>query len=571
MKSKPNPRIRFISGVIIFVALILIAKLYSLQIINGDAFRIKAERQYLKPNENVYNRGSIFFQNKDGDTVGAAVLKTGFIIGINPKALLNSEDAYDKLSKIISIEKDVFMTHANKKDSLYVVIAKKVKEEDGKKIDALKIPGVLVYKDRFRSYPLGKTASNVLGLVGYKGNTLAGRYGLESYYDDTLSRDSNSLYSNIFAEIFSNIKKTVDSNSKFDGDIVTTIEPTVQNFLEKKLVEIGDKWHSKASGAIIMDPKTGEIYAMANYPTFDPNSLQNEKDPAVFSNPIVEHVYEMGSIIKPLTMAAGIDSGTVTPDTTYDDKGFLVLNGSKISNFDGKGRGVVNMQTVLNDSLNTGVSFVVGKMGNQLFTDYFKKFGLGEETGIDMPNEAPGLIDNLNSPREIEHATASFGQGIAMSPIITVRALSALANGGYLVTPHLVKKIDYTTGLSKNLSYEKGTQVIKPETSQTISKMLVTVVDKALLGGSVKMPNYSIGAKTGTAQIAKEGGGGYYADRYLHSFFGYFPASNPKFIVFFYTLEPKGVGGDFASHTLTMPFIDTTKFLINYYKIPPDR
>jgi cell division protein FtsI/penicillin-binding protein 2 len=229
------------------------------------------------------------------------------------------------------------------------------------------------------------------------------------------------------------------------------------------------------------------------------------------------------------------------------------------------------MQTVLNDSLNTGVSFVVGKMGNQLFTDYFKKFGLGEETGIDMPNEAPGLIDNLNSPREIEHATASFGQGIAMSPIITVRALSALANGGYLVTPHLVKKIDYTTGLSKNLSYEKGTQVIKPETSQTISKMLVTVVDKALLGGSVKMPNYSIGAKTGTAQIAKEGGGGYYADRYLHSFFGYFPASNPKFIVFFYTLEPKGVGGDFASHTLTMPFIDTTKFLINYYKIPPDR
>jgi cell division protein FtsI/penicillin-binding protein 2 len=310
---------------------------------------------------------------------------------------------------------------------------------------------------------------------------------------------------------------------------------------------------------------------MGNYPTFDPNYLQNETDPAVFSNPIVENVYEMGSIIKPLTMASGIDSGAVTPETTYVDSGSLTLNGSKISNFDGKGRGQVDMQVVLNDSLNTGAAFVESKMGNALFADYFRRFGLGEETGIDMPNETPGLIENLKSPRDLEYATASFGQGIAMSPIITIRALAVLANGGYLITPHLVKKIDYKIGVSKNISEEKGTQVLKPATSETISRMLVTVVDKALLGGSVKMPNYSVAAKTGTAQIAKTGGGGYYSDKYLHSFFGYFPAYNPQFIVFLYTVEPKGVGGDFASHTLTAPFINITKFLISYYKIPPDR
>jgi len=158
-----------------------------------------------------------------------------------------------------------------------------------------------------------------------------------------------------------------------------------------------------------------------------------------------------------------------------------------------------------------------------------------------------------------------------MSPINTLRALSALANGGYLVTPHIVKQIDYKIGVSKKISYDKGTQVIQPATSEEISRMLVTVVDKALLGGTVKMPTYSIAAKTGTAQIAKAGGGGYYSDKYLHSFFGYFPAYSPRFIIFLYTIEPKGVGGDFASHTLTPPFMDITKFLINYYKIPPDR
>jgi cell division protein FtsI/penicillin-binding protein 2 len=319
-----------------------------------------------------------------------------------------------------------------------------------------------------------------------------------------------------------------------------------------------------------MDPNTGEIFAMAANPTFDPNDFSKEKSTNIFGNPLVDRVYEMGSIVKPLTMAAGIDAGVITSSSLYNDQGYVLVNGAKISNFDGKGRGEgTSMQKVLNDSLNTGMAFVAQKLGNERLTDYFMSLGFGDETGIDLPGEVHGLVSNLKSPRDIEHVTASFGQGIALTPIETVRALSALGNGGYLPNPHLVKKIEYTSGISKTISYDDPEPIFKPETSEKITRMLVNVVDEALLGGKVKSPQYTIAAKTGTAQMAKETGGGYYDDRYLHSFFGYFPAYKPRFIVFLFTVYPKGA--EYASHTLTYPFIDLTKFLVNYYEIPPDR
>ena len=570
MKSSHVSRIKLLSLFVVLFASFLVARLYVVQIVQGSDFSDRADRQYVRPGYSLYDRGSIFMEDKEGRLVSAATLKTGFTVAIRPDNIEEPADTYNLLSSVIPLEEETFLSRAGKKGDPYEEIAVRVDPETAKRINNFNLSGVDTYKDRWRFYPGNALAAQAVGFVAFDNDTLTGTYGIERYYEDILTREEDSLYVNFFAEVFANLYKTIFCRSAASaGNIITSIEPSVQLHLEGKLKEVYEKWDSNLTAGVIIDPMNGEIFALGVYPGFDLNNFQSEEDARVFVNPLVENIYEMGSIIKPLTMAAALDVDAVTPETTYYDHGFVDLDGYTISNFDGKGRGRVNMQEVLSQSLNTGVSFVVKQMGNDVFASYVKAYGLGEETGIDLPNESAGLVQNLDSPRDIEYATASFGQGIAMTPISTVRALSVLANGGVLVTPHVAKEIDYKSGLSKKVQFNDGKRVLKTETSEEITRMLVKVVDEALRGGTVKLPNYSIAAKTGTAQIAKVDERGYYDDRFLHSFFGYFPAYEPRFLIFLLNVEPKQVR--YASETLTEPFIDSVKFLINYYEIPPDR
>jgi len=569
MKLESSTRIYIVFGFLLLCAAVLIGRLFFVQIVHGNAYAQEADEQYITEAPNTFNRGSIFFKEKDGQLISAATLKTGYVIAINPTILADPRDAYAQIRQHIILEKEDFLKKAAKTTDPYEEIEERVPREKAVDIQELDIPGVSVHTQKWRYYPGEEMAAHTLGFVGFQGDERAGRYGVERYYNDVLDRSDEGLYVNFFAEVFSNITDAILSSEKNrEGDIVLTVEPHVQKTLERTITQVHEQWDSRLTGGIIMDPRDGSIYALGITPGFNPNTF-SQADPNTFAHPVVERVYEMGSIIKPLTMAAGLDSGAVTPETTYNDKGYAIYNGSRIENFDGKGRGVVDMQEVLSQSLNTGAAFVAEQMGPDSLRSYFYNYGLNQETGVELPNETRGLLDNLESPREIEYMTASFGQGIAMTPIETVRALAMLGNGGKLVDPHLVGRIDYTFGDTKKTYPNEGEQVISPQTSEEITRMLVKVVDEALAGGDVALPRYSVAAKTGTAQIADLENGGYYDDRFLHSFFGYFPAYDPQFIVFLYTVEPKEVR--YASQTLTDPFMEITKFLLNYYEIPPDR
>jgi cell division protein FtsI/penicillin-binding protein 2 len=569
MKTNIFSRIHIICGFIVLFAVLLITRLFYVQIVHGEERAEQADRQYITPAGDIFDRGTIYFKKKNGELVGGATTMSGFRIAISPKSIVDKESIFNKISKIINIDEKTFLEKANKENDPYEEIATHILKNDADKIVALNEKSVSTIRDKWRFYPGGNVASHTIGFVGFKGDEIAGRYGLESYYNSTLMRQKKDLYVNFFAEVFSNIKTSLFNKDEKEGNVVTSIEPVVQDFLTKKVSEISDKWNSDGTGAIIIDPKDGSIYAMSYVPDFDPNNLKNE-DVKVFSNPLVESVREFGSVIKPLVMAAALDQNVLTKDTTYDDKGFVIVNDVKLNNFDKKGRGPnTSMQEVLNQSLNTGMVFVEKKLGKENFRNYMLGYELGVKTGIDLPNEATGLMSNLKSPRELEYATASFGQGIAMTPMEAVKAFSSLANGGHLIQPHLAEVIKYEEGGEKVLEYPKGKQVIKKETSDEITNMLVTIVDKALGEGKYKMEHYGVAAKTGTAQIALPDGKGYYEDRHMHSFFGYFPASNPQFLMLFFTLNPKGA--QYASNTLPAPFMETAKFLLSYYEVPPDR
>lgn len=573
MKSDLILRARVISGIFILIAALLIVRAYFVQIVDGGQYRREAMGQYVAAAPETADRGTIYFTTKDGALVPAAVMQAGWRIAITPKDIENAASTYAALNAVTPVDRTRFMSSAAKKDDPYEEVAFRVSDADAQKIRALNLPGVLLVQDEWRDYPAGVLAAQTVGFVGYLGNNTSktGVYGLERSWQNTLTRTSSELYVNPFAQIFTNVQSLVASDpAAEEGDVITSIEPNVQAQLETTLNQVMQTYSPQVAGGIIMNPKTGEIYAMAARPAFDPNDYSDVSSASVYMNPLVEGRYELGSIMKPITMAAALDSGAVTPQTTYDDTGCVTRSGKRVCNWDFVARGVIPMQQIISQSLNVGATFLADTMGHPVQTKYMKAFGFDEKTGIDLPNEVVGDLSPLGDGTgpDVNYATASFGQGVAVSPIEMTRALAAIANDGVLSNPHVVTGVRYDTGITRTIDPGQGSRVISTTTANEVTNMMIVFYDQALAQGTLKFDHYSVAAKTGTAQVPMPGGG-YYPNTYLHSFVGFFPAHDPQFIIFLFQNEPHGV--EYASASLSQPFYDLAKYVINYYNVQPDR
>jgi cell division protein FtsI (penicillin-binding protein 3)/stage V sporulation protein D (sporulation-specific penicillin-binding protein) len=607
--TQASKRINFFIFIIFLIFILIGVRLFYLQIVHGRDYRREAEDQYFYTTGDNFDRGAINFTNKDGSPAVAVQMTNEYDIDIDPKTIsadlsskINSSQSESELqreiyNKLLSafeknkpkeniattststtgvlVDENTFFNKINKKNSSFEILATNVNEYIANDILGLKLKGVIVNRKKSRVYFSKDTGAKVLGFVGYSGNERVGLYGVEKYYNDVLMK-SSTVKSNFFAEIFSDFNSTQNAvtdtkslpDSNLEGDINLTIDTNSEAYLHKILVDARAKWQSEKIGGIIMDINDGSIVAMDEVPGFDPNDYRNVSDISLYNNDLISGVYEMGSIIKPLTVAAALDSNTVNENTTYYDAGSVMLNGYKVSNYDGKARGPnTPIQQILSQSLNVGIAFLVEKMGNETLSKYFHGYGLGDYTGIDLPSEAHGLVANLDSNVLVDSVTAGFGQGIALTPIQTIRALATLGNGGKLVTPHIVKSITYDNGETKVMAQDDPIQVFEnSSTSRRISNILTRVVDDSM---HMKNPKYTVAAKTGTAQMVNPTTGKYYDDRYLHSFMGYFPATKPRYIIFLYQTYPKGA--QYASQTLKDSFFNLVNFLVNYYEIPPDR
>lgn len=569
-----NSRFYLLVLIIISVGFILIFRLFTLQILKYDFYNNLAINQRETYQILFPKRGEIFIKdrfygrNSSSQLFPLAVNRNWPMVYAIPKEIENKDETVKLLALLLEIDEKVLEQRLNKRNDPYEPLKSKLSSEIADKIQDLNIKGINLASESWRYYPHGSLASHVIGFVGFSGEEKIGQYGVEGYYNKKLGGEYGFLEGekDTRGRLLA-IAKRYFQPAEDGTDLVLTIDPNIQFFVEAKLKEVAERLDAEGGTIIVENPKTGEIEALANWPTFDLNNYSEVKDINIFMNPSVQSVFEPGSIFKPITMAAALDKKVLTPQTTYQDQGLVKIGGYTIENAVKTPQGIQTMTEVLEKSLNTGAVFVQQLMGKKTFKEYMEKFGFNKVTGIDLWGEVRGDISNLNNNRDIEYATAAFGQGIAVTPIELIAALGAIANHGKMMKPYIVEKVIHSDGEEKITEPKIIERVFSFETAETLTKMMVSVVENGW-SKKARIPGYWIAGKTGTAQVPNSDKGGY-SDKTIHSFGGFFPAFEPKFLILIKVDNPKGI--PFASESIVPIFREIAEYIINYYEIPPTR
>lgn len=545
----------------------LVVRLFTLQIVHHRDYRELAADQHRLVQELMPERGKIFAQDKNGALVPLAFNKIQKNLIASPRDIENPGEMAEILATEFGLDQEKLLEKLSKAEDAYEIVVKNVDPDRAEALESELPAGFFFEEEKRRVYPHGSLAARLLGFVSIEVKEEIGRYGLERRYDDNLSGKKGIIRgakdaSGFFVAIARNIVNPPQNGS----DLVLTLDYNIQTRAEEVLNGVVRKWSPRSGAILVLEPKTGKILAEAAFPGFDLNEFSKVKDYSIFLNPAVESMFELGSVMKPVTMAAALEEKVVEPSSTYVDSGEAKIGGYTIKNFDLKAYHTQTMTQVIEKSLNTGMVYVSKQLGKEKQLEYFKKFGFGERTIVDLPGEVAGDISNLEARRDIDFATASFGQGIAVTPIQLVRAMAAIANHGKMMRPFSVETIIDDSGNETRTEPLVEREVISTDTAEKITKMLVSAVKNGF-ENRAGVKGYFVAGKTGTAQIPKSDGRGY-SDKVIHSFIGYAPAFDPKFLVYLQINEP--TGNRFAANTLTPAFHDLAQFILNYYEIPPD-
>lgn len=555
-------RLRIILGIFILIFLGLVARLFYWQVVKGDKLSKEASLQYKGSTKVMSPRGSILANN---NTWLATMRSNWLLFAVKPN-LENPKIIANSLDSILEEESENLFKILTRPEVVWIPIKHKITGEQKRQIEELNIKGLGFELEETRFYPEGSISAQLLGFVGKnEQGEDTGYFGLEGYYDLSLRGKSG------FVEREKDLKgvpllsdNSLEISSIPGANLITFIDKRISNIANVKLKEGIEKYGAKEGSVIIMDPKNGAILAMSSYPSYDPIKY-NEYDESLYKNPIISDTFEPGSVFKVMVMASALDAGVVSPDTICDIcSGPLKVDKYFIETWNKKYYPDSSMTDVIVHSDNVGMSFVAQKLGADKLYDYLDKFGIGKLTGIDLQGESNISMRKRGTWNIVDLSTSSFGQGISTTPIQIIRAVTAIANGGILVTPKVVDKIELD-GWKQNLDKNDEVRVISKDTADKMTEIMT----QAASHGEAQWTNlkgFSVAGKTGTAQIPIAGH--YDLDATIASFVGFAPANNPKFIMLVTLKEPQS--SQWASETAAPLWYSIAKELFAYFGIQPE-
>lgn len=532
-----HKRIKIVLLIILFIFIIIIAKVFYIEVIDYKKLNSLASGLWSRNLPIEADRGNIY--TVDGEAIASNLTTTSLVF--IPNQIKNKDLVAEKISEILDVPKSKIEEHLYKKSMMERVHpeGRRLSYEIADKIENLHFDGVYLLKESKRYYPHNEMLSHVLGYVGIDNQGLS---GLELEYDDILTGEYGSI------QYFSDAKgNNLERNSVYvepeDGlDIYLTVDYGIQSSIERELDNVVLRYNPDGAWAIAMDPNTGEILGMSSRPNFNPNSYKDYDTETINRNMAIWASYEPGSTFKILTLSAAVNEGKVDliKDTFYDG-GSVNVGGARIKCWKHGGHGSQTFLEVVQNSCNPGFVELGNRLGKETLFDYINKFGYGKKTGIDLNGEATGILFSLDKVGPVELATTAFGQGVSVTALQQVVAVSAAINGGTLYKPYIVKRVAYHEN-GQIIKEVKPTivrdNIVTKDTSEKVRMTLESVVSLGT-GRNAYIDGYRVGGKTGTAQ--KVNNGIYMQGNYIVSFIGFLPANDPKIVVYLAIDNPKGV------------------------------